>query len=1071
MAYIEYDILFTTLHAEQQLEVCIYDDGSSAQTRRLKGAAEPFITEEENDADMFMPVRQQSGYLNIVDDGKYENVSTGTEGAFDWNTLLPTGYLDRPIVLRVANTSNVLWRGFIQHQQPESTIYEMPVERSLAVYDALGVLEFLEFNVGISSPTTNTYVNFAYLVKRIIDTLPAVARPAYCYFQGGTYANTKLLGKVNPMLFCEVTDQVPAGQNPTLGFEANISALHPKYSCREVLENICKFWGWSCRTYNGDFYFVQDVAPSGADHQQYRRYSYSQLSSAASGSSNQGDNVDNPSEYSYDGTEVVSTENNLSSKNPVGYVSVKSDAGAYKELIKMFPDNPRRALASNVLWNGGGEPVPLRISQNVAANYYADSHYYQSTVNSNYKGNIFGLRSESEKWGVGDLYTYTYMAGLMFQHQSGATGQVRLISRWPFNFKDCRLSMKATIFRDDGTEYKETHEDTDVFGEIGMGYANMVMKLYCANGTTYYWKGDRWWNGEATFGAYVGGGDGYIYPQSAVQKISGQPAYYRPRKYITFETLTNYYNVPPVGRLEIAINYVALGNSSPSGIADMTVEVERTPLPSVHDSVKEDNEYVAGDGQHYKSYAQEDWSEDTIFSSDNVNQFGIGTVLNADNTPMEKVQMNSSTIWRPEQWVADMIYQFGRQMREVLCTEMNRAAANVQIISPRSRMNYKTVKWYPFAISHYWRDDVKKIYAISIDKGTSQVVVTVIAGTGISSVSPAGIVSVLYGDALPLSCVAAVGYFFDHWLQDGSEVSRQQNFTLYNITSNTTLTAVGIENTTEYIVAIISNAPGVTSVSGAGMYRVGTQQTINCAVASGYRFLAWTENNAQGEVISNSQQFQLTVNRDITLYPLTEATASDIYRIYFHIINPGWGNICRGSEVYHTTYNDGDSYEDMIGEDNDFWPEPASGYEFVKWQMNGDDYSTNERITLEWGPGGVSDGDILTAVFKEAPAPPTSLTLYLQGNTAGAQVVVEINGSTPRTYKFGNSPTDDAPPFTEVAVTVPVGATVKLTAQADPYYTLTFGNFYDMAHDVQLSTVSPYSFTMNSDMHISVNFR
>jgi hypothetical protein len=85
--------------------------------------------------------------------------------------------------------------------------------------------------------------------------------------------------------------------------------------------------------------------------------------------------------------------------------------------------------------------------------------------------------------------------------------------------------------------------------------------------------------------------------------------------------------------------------------------------------------------------------------------------------------------------------------------------------------------------------------------------------------------------------------------------------------------------------------------------------------------------------------------------------------------------------------------------------------------------------------------------------------------------VVEINGSTSRTYKFGNSPTDDAPPFTEVAVTVPVGATVKLTAQADPYYPLTFGNFYDMSHDVQLSTVSPYSFTMNSEMHISVNFR
>jgi hypothetical protein len=259
----------------------------------------------------------------------------------------------------------------------------------------------------------------------------------------------------------------------------------------------------------------------------------------------------------------------------------------------------------------------------------------------------------------------------------------------------------------------------------------------------------------------------------------------------------------------------------------------------------------------------------------------------------------------------------------------------------------------------------------------------------------------------------------------------------------------------------------VTSVTGAGTYTFGTEKQISCAVASGYRFLAWTENNAQGEVISNSNPFTLVVNRDITLYPLTEATASDIYRIYFHIINPGWGNICRGSEIYHVTYNDGDSYEDMIGEENDFWPEPASGYEFVKWQMNGDDYSTNERITLEWGPGGVSDGDILTAVFQEETETEYTLRMMVSEGyiRAHATLYVKIGNNAEVAYTFASA--EDMQ-----NITVPEGSSVRLRVEWDDlFYPATFLGWLNDYTSQAESTSNPYTFTMLANKYITCNLR
>ena len=1057
MAYVHYTIDFKTLRKDELLQIAIFGSVNTTP-RALYGAATPIVTEEDNDADLFMPVRTQTGYINIVDTGQ-----TRDGQIFNWHTLLPSGAMDRPIVLW-SSGGTVYWKGFIQCQQLEVTIYEEPVERSYAIYDVLGAMEYIDFNIGINTSRTNAYVNFAYLIKRITDTLPVEVRPNNFYFQGGDTVKQHLLCKVNPMLFCDVSDGVDAGEVGTAGYQQNISQLRTKYTCKEVLEEICKFWGWSCRTYNGDMYFVRDFAPStlkGTDHAPFLEVSYSQLSTLAAGTA-AGSATSNPGTYTYDGREVVSTENNVMDNKPIGYVSLKTSAGAFKELIKLFPERPRMALASNVHWNGGDTALPqLRISHNMIREYHVDSHDYDSTVTSGYRGNIFGLRSEAEKWGIGEKYTYTYVAGAMWDPSQSTTGQMKLISRWPFNFKDCRLSMKATIFTGNGEEVTETHDDRDVFGNIGKSVAQMVMIFHAANGTDYYWNGDSWVPASSTFLAYVGGSDGYIYPQSAVQKIPGAQAYALPRKYITFEALYNRHGVQPVGRLEIRINYVVAVASTKQGLADLTVEVERTPLPSVYDSVKEENTYLPANGPRRSLPMQDEWSQETIFASDDVNQFGIGTVLKSDNTPLEKVQMDTGNTQRPETWTVAMVYEFGRVPRQVLCTEMNRAATQVAAVTPRRRMAYLDGEWYPFAICHYWRDDIKKIYAISVKRGATQVTVIVLAGTGIASVSPAGPNQVYIGTGIRLSCVVQAGYFFKEWQNGaGTVISRQQDFTLANVTASDTITAVGVEDTTEYTVIIISKAAGVTGVSGAGTYRFGTVKQIRCTVASGYNFVAWCENNALGEVISRSKRYSLTVNRDITLYPLCESEGGDSWFMYFAIVQPAWGHIEDGDG---DTFSNGDWFEFIDGKLRQYTAVPASGYEFVKWLFNGEDFSgnTNQEITWTYDPTEHADGT-LTAVFQETVAP-TTYTLHLYCPIKDVRVYYTINGAL--------NCVDFTQPDQEHTIEVPINATVILSAEYRGSDVATWHYWYDYAGGVVLSTdPSEYSFTMNGEKCISASY-
>ena len=74
----------------------IYDSEWSpiGNITQLKGADVPFITNEDNDEDIYKPIRNQSGYIRFI----VENTSIVGQ-------MMPVQWTDRPVVLTAGETN------------------------------------------------------------------------------------------------------------------------------------------------------------------------------------------------------------------------------------------------------------------------------------------------------------------------------------------------------------------------------------------------------------------------------------------------------------------------------------------------------------------------------------------------------------------------------------------------------------------------------------------------------------------------------------------------------------------------------------------------------------------------------------------------------------------------------------------------------------------------------------------------------------------------------------------------------------------------------------------------------
>jgi hypothetical protein len=180
----------------------ILNIGGGTGSIALKGAAQPFTTQEDDNDDQFTPLRTQSGYIRIVDDGK--DVNGNSLGNDWWKSLVPETDTDRPITLSkiVNNVSTIVWQGFMQAQNFSGTLYGNPQEREFPIQCPLAALSASDVD-----STNRELKNFAYIIKQAFDNIVNAGVEIRNYvFQGGSIAQSWLLMLIDWQNFISNTD-------------------------------------------------------------------------------------------------------------------------------------------------------------------------------------------------------------------------------------------------------------------------------------------------------------------------------------------------------------------------------------------------------------------------------------------------------------------------------------------------------------------------------------------------------------------------------------------------------------------------------------------------------------------------------------------------------------------------------------------------------------------------------------------------------------------------------------------------------------------------------------------------
>lgn len=668
----DYTITFMPLRATgAQPQPYLLSIGSGSGNVPLKGGSQPFTTQESDDEDMFTPIRTQSGYIRIIDDGKDANGN-----AFDWKSLIPATDTSMPVTL--ARGGTVVWQGFMQAQDFGSVLYGNPQEREFPVQCVLSVLGGSDINY-----TQTVIQNFAYLLKQIVDAIPSAYRPTEFYIQGGANAQEWLLKRIDWQNFVS----------------EDADGLTARFTMYQCLEDMCRFWGWTARTKGTTMYMT---CADDAAQTTWLKLTYQELGQLAAYTSGTipGDTSDTFETASLSGDIFASTNNDEFVQRGSNESVVKADInGADDYIIDPFDD----LLEKDMQEQGYGT------GYNVGA-----AHYTKDILTVN-------------RWRLEGICAEGYAS---FNHadSDGQSGNVLRIkktydginwfasfaTKYEHTFHDCFLMVFGDVYRPYSDEYQRYNTT-----EGGFFSGNAEMSAYLGIGKdrdhAKWWNGKEWGDTKVEFYFTIGNGKDVIYT--------------RWRPYISLWQTTN---IIQCDNMEGLIFLDLLGSKS-SVVTDINGEKMFDIMDFRVELIKNDNATKYGpypnDGYYdvkklnrptsytYKSKNQNsvrnEYNVDAIYGSDDKAPQGYGLLMNPDGSYLSKmVFAGSATAKHPEQHLADRVTSFWQTSRRRLAVELRRDL--IADITPRHKVTIDGMTGYPIAISHEWRDDITQLTILQL---------------------------------------------------------------------------------------------------------------------------------------------------------------------------------------------------------------------------------------------------------------------------------------------------------------------------------------------------------------------
>lgn len=661
--------------------------GGSSGNVTLTGAGKPISTGEANE-DVFAPVVTQSGYVRIVD---------LTDSM--WRTIVPTSALSRPVTLiqKSGNVNKVMWVGYLSAENYGSDYLVKPLEHDFPLVCPLTVLESFDI-----VPNDGDIVNFGWLLDYIFSKLDINWQNVY--FQG-TDILEWLRKKVMWSNFCDIDE------------DGNVTG---KYNCLEVLTEVCKFWGWSCRLHGQDIWFCSPddsiIAGNG-----FTRMDFQGLTIIGTGGTPSTSTVSSSMLVMTDAM-FASASNTEESHRGIKKATVKADINKQDYFVDVDFSHIKDRYRSEAV-----------TQETLGTDFYHFLKYYDPTVDREYDMGDFILETHAinsdyyssfviEEYFSGNISTkhnYNFdtslrMNGEYFIFYDWFPVPIVIRSKSSYNFDHGVFVISGDTFKKEVTsEYKT---------RVGVG--NLYVRLRIGD---LHWAGSAWaevpadWERVQPFAIPIGVENPPPLEQGEPEGIG---------KIITNRNLTD-----PVDAYEgygIPLTD-AIGNRIGGKIILEIIAVDfRWTNPgsrfslwfnSLKMSFARNTSYEEGNDKSSNTYTAssnaiftDSRDEQVIFATDNNNKLGWGIIMNPDNTYCTNVHYSTgqgSDTERPEQHLVDRMAAFGNKVRFFIKSQLR--FDKTGDITPGYLVKEILGEFaYPVSIRHEWSDDRVDVDMIEI---------------------------------------------------------------------------------------------------------------------------------------------------------------------------------------------------------------------------------------------------------------------------------------------------------------------------------------------------------------------
>lgn len=645
---IHWQVKFRSLRADTLYTVNIYDDRYQGDPIQLTPGESPFETEEENDRDWFKPVRTQSGYLTIVDDG-FDMAGN----AFDWLDLVPADMHDRYVTLTDGN-GTVVWQGYIQPQTFSGKMYEPTQERRFPVMCCLSSLQ------GKQLPATNQgTITFA----RILDEIITWMGGSWDYVNiQSTDAIEWLQKKIDWSNFLD---------------EEEDGTYTSKYDALTLLEEVCKFWGWTCRTSGKDIWLV---CPDEEFEDDYIGIDPDDLYDYIDAGITPQYQTGSWATRDLTGEVYANVDNNIEFVQGIRKATVKADINKRdiitdiptEKIIDMYKDSTVQTVVIDT------DKYEFYLHRDTGPEEYTldDMHIDIDQYSTpSYNGYAYTQITDSYEGDLSNKHNYQWQYGLFLvgnlvgtPHESDYI--VRIESIYPHGYDHGCLVVAGSNNRSTGT-------------------------LKCRLRV-----GDKWWNGSSWVSTKT------IFDMPiAENKIADNRVLNGP--YNMYEGYGAPISSPMGGKVYFDIvGFDTTEETDVIVINSLKISFVRMLSYSDYDDERSENVYT---GTSSKLFADE-VNVDTIFASDQMNAFGLGIIMDYDGSYCDKVDYTYSDgaeHSHPEQHLLNRIINRGRHTRRI--GKVN-VLSNLAAITPYTKCVLPGFSGYPIAINRYWVDDITEAY-------------------------------------------------------------------------------------------------------------------------------------------------------------------------------------------------------------------------------------------------------------------------------------------------------------------------------------------------------------------------